>query len=293
MSNTQKKVEHYEVAVIGAGFAGLGAGVRLKMTGSPNFIIFEKAAEIGGTWRDNTYPGCACDIPSFLYSYSFEANPEWTKTFSSQGEILAYMKHCLHKYKIEEHIQYKTEITKSVFEEQLGIWRITDINGNSYTARMVISAAGPFDRPFIPNIAGKDSFEGVAFHSSRWQHDVDLKGKTVAVIGTGASAIQFVPEIAKDVKQLYVCQRTPPWIAPKTEQTYTEKSKATFRKYPWYQRFWREFIYYFLEYRGKAHSGDKKMRAKRKQEALAHLHNSVKDTELRKKLITNQIREFG
>lgn len=274
----------YEVAIIGAGFAGIGAGLKLKMKGHSSFIIFEKADSVGGTWRDNTYPGCACDIPSFLYSYSFIPNPNWTRSFSRQAEIYEYLKACVRNYDLEQHIRYQTEISSVVFDEAQGIWTISAKNGTSVRARMVISSAGPFNAPFIPNLKGQDRFKGETFHSLTWNHDYDLRGKKVAVIGTGASAIQFVPEIAPLVKELHLFQRTPPWIIPKLDQEITAKSQQRFKKFPWYQRFWREFIYWFLEYRGRAFFGNEKMKAIRKKEALEHLHNSIQDPVLRQKL---------
>ncbi|MDW3648395.1 MAG: NAD(P)/FAD-dependent oxidoreductase [Bacteroidia bacterium] len=283
-NNNQQTTASYDIAIIGAGFAGIGAGIKLREKGKNSFVIFERATELGGTWRDNTYPGCACDIPSFLYSYSFEPNPEWSRSFSRQGEILEYLKGCAEKYDILQHIQFNTNIKEISFNETHGYWHIYDDNGRETIARAIISAAGPFNTAFYPDIKGRESFQGESFHSMHWNHDYDLKGKRVAVIGTGASAIQFIPEIAKEVGELIVFQRTPPWIQPKMDNKITEKAKARFRKFPWYQRLWRELIYYFLENRGKAHFGNKKLRAKRKKEALDHLHASVKDPELRKKL---------
>ncbi len=274
----------YEVAIIGAGFAGVGAGIRLKMQGDSNFVIFERAAEVGGTWRDNTYPGCACDIPSLLYSYSFEPKPGWTYSFSRQEEILFYLKHCVEKYKITPHIRFQTEIVATQFDETKGHWTLRTKSGETTTARIIISAAGPFNAPYIPNIKGRDSFKGETFHSLTWNHDYNLNGKRVAVVGTGASAIQFIPEITPQVSQLFVFQRTPPWIMPKMDKKLTPKTHRRFKKFPWYQRFWREFIYWFLEHRGKSNFGDLKLRAKRQKLSLEHLHTSVSDSELRKKL---------
>jgi len=284
ISKNQESIKSFEVAIIGAGFAGVGAGIKLREKGQSSFVIFERATEIGGTWRDNTYPGCACDIPSFLYSYSFEPNHDWSRTFSRQGEILEYLKGCAEKYDILPHIQFNTSISKIRFDEGAGQWHIYDEEGRETIARSVISAAGPFNSAFFPDIKGRKSFQGESFHSLHWNHDYDLKGKRVAVIGTGASAIQFIPQIVQEVAELHIFQRTPPWIQPKMDNEFTEKAKAMFRKFPWYQRFWREFIYYFLENRGRAHFGNKRLRSKRTKEALAHLHASVKDPELRKKL---------
>lgn len=274
----------FEIAIIGAGFAGIGAGIRLATQNDHSFVIFERASSVGGTWRDNTYPGCACDIPSFLYSYSFEPNPDWSRNFSRQPEIWEYLKHCTEKYKLTSKIRFNTAITGIRFDEQAGLWEINDNQGNLTRARVVISGAGPLNEPFYPKLANRSSFEGTSWHSMNWNHDFNLKGKRVAVIGTGASAIQFVPQIASQVDQLYVFQRTPPWIAPKPDEQITDQTKERFRKYPWYQRMWREFIYWFLEYRGRSQYSQNSMRKKRTREAIDHLNNSVKDPELRKKL---------
>ena len=273
-----------DVAVIGAGFAGIGAGIKLKQKGSVSFKIFERSHDVGGTWRDNTYPGCACDIPSNLYSYSFEPNPEWSKAFSPHYEIHDYLKHCVSKYNVKEHIQFNTEITKTFFDESNGYWNIIDAEGNRYLARVVISASGPLNKPLYPNINGLDSFKGESFHSLYWNHEYDLKGKKVAVIGTGASAIQFVPEVAKEAEQLTVFQRTAPWIERKFDKENSEKTKKRFRCFPIYQKFWRELIYWFLEIRGKSQYKPNEIREKRRTSALKYLEKSIPDPELRKKL---------
>lgn len=274
----------FSIAIIGAGFSGLGAAIRLIQSGVTSIKVFEQSDTPGGTWRDNTYPGCGCDIPSLLYSYSFEPNPTWSRAFSKQDEILNYIKHCVKKYNLDSYIQYETTIKQLTFDEEYGQWSILDSEGQKYTSEIVISAAGPFNAPYIPKLKGIESFSGVQFHSMNWDHNYDLSGKNVAVIGTGASAIQFIPEIAKECARLDIYQRTPPWIAPKMDKPYTEKAHRRFTKHPWYQQMWRDIIYYYLEYRGKGHMGDQKMRAKRKKESLAHLHAQIQDPDLRSKL---------
>ena len=283
-SSKKKQQYDYEVAIIGAGFAGIGAGIRLKMQNDDDFIIYEKASTLGGTWRDNTYPGCGCDIPSFLYSYSFEPYAEWSRSFSKQGEILEYLKMCANKYGIYNHIQFNTEISNLAFDKELGFWTITDNKGTIKTARLVIAAAGPFNAANIPNIKGKDNFQGETFHSLHWNHDYVLKDKRVAVIGTGASAIQFVPEIAPDVAKLHLYQRTPPYIVPKPDTIFNEEAKDRFRKYPAYQRFWRELIYWTLEYQGMSNYGNKRLQDKRMKVFEDHINATIKDPELLKQL---------
>lgn len=276
--------EKLDVAIIGAGFAGVGAGIKMKQKGGISFKIFERSYDVGGTWRDNTYPGCACDIPSNLYSYSFEPNPEWSRAFSPHNEIHDYIKHCVNKYNIGEHIQFNTEIKKTFFDESIGCWNIQDAEGNTYLARTVISASGPLNKALYPKIKGIETFKGETFHSLYWNHEYDLKGKKVAVIGTGASAIQFVPEVAKEVAKLTVFQRTAPWIEQKFNNENSEKTKNRFRRFPIYQKFWRELTYWFLEKRGKAQYAPNKIREKRRATALRFLEKSIPDLELRKKL---------
>jgi cation diffusion facilitator CzcD-associated flavoprotein CzcO len=273
-----------DVAVIGAGFAGIGAGIKLKQEGIESFKIFERSNDVGGTWRDNNYPGCACDIPSNLYSYSFEPNPEWSRAFSPHNEIHDYLKHCVKKYKITEHIQFSTEIQKVFFDVPNGHWVITDTNEKIYLARTIISASGPLNQPLYPKIKGINSFKGESFHSLYWNHSYDLKGKKIAIIGTGASAIQFIPEVAKEAAKLTIFQRTAPWIERKFDKENSEKTKKRFRRFPIYQKFWRELIYWFLEKRGKSQYEPNEIREKRRTSALKYLEKSISDPELRKKL---------
>lgn len=277
----------YEVAIIGAGFAGIGLGIRLKLENRPDFVIFEQAAEIGGTWRDNTYPGCACDIPSFLYSYSFEPNPEWPNLFSRQPHILAYMKKCVNKYELDQHILCNMEIICATFDENSGYWTLESRDGCSFTARSVVSAIGPLNQPKIPAFKGLEKFRGRHFHSSAWPEDLELKGQTVAVIGTGASAIQIVPEIASEVEQLYVFQRTPPWIIPRRDRPIELSAQRWFQQYPRLQHFWREFIYWLLELRVFGFLGNKTMRRIQEYICKRHIRRSIDDPELRKVLTPN------
>jgi len=276
-----------DVAIIGAGFAGVGAGIKLKQRGNTSFKIFERSNDVGGTWRDNNYPGCACDIPSNLYSYSFESNPEWSRAFSPHNEIHDYIKHCVKKYDISECIQFNTEIKKTFFDASSGYWSIIDTKDNIYLARVVISASGPLNQPLYPNLKGINTFKGTSFHSLYWKHDYDLKGKKIAVIGTGASAIQFIPEVSKEVAHLTIFQRTAPWIEPKLDRENSEKTKKRFRRFPVYQKFWRELMYWFLEHRGKAQYTPNKIRAKRRATALKFIEDSIPNLELRKKLTPN------
>jgi cation diffusion facilitator CzcD-associated flavoprotein CzcO len=197
-------MSEFPIAVIGAGFAGIGMAIQLKKSGIESFTIFERANEIGGTWRDNTYPGCACDVPSHVYSYSFELNPNWTRSFAGSGEIQSYLLHCVEKYGLRRHLRLNTAITEAIFDEEAGLWSLSTDTGEKVSARAVASGVGGLVDPAYPDIKGMQSFTGEMFHTARWNHDCDLTGKKVAVIGTGASAIQVVPAIAQGVEKLSV-----------------------------------------------------------------------------------------
>jgi len=204
-----------KIAIIGAGFGGIGLGARLKRAGFHDFTIYERGDEVGGVWRDNTYPGAACDVPSRMYSYSFAPDYPWSARFGGQPEILDYLKHCADRFGIRPHIRFNTEIKEAAFDSAGPQWRISTGDGGIETAEMLVSAVGLFNHPFVPDLPGRDTFDGPQFHSSRWNHDCALDGKTVAVIGTGASAVQFVPEIAPRVGRLLVFQRSPQYVLPR------------------------------------------------------------------------------
>ena len=198
----------YQVIVVGAGFAGIGAAIKLRQAGC-DFLVLEKAGEVGGVWRDNTYPDCGCDIPSSFYSYSFAPNPRWSRLFAKQPEIKAYAIDTAQKFGVTGQIRLHHELTQSRWDQAERLWRL-QTNAGEFLAKFVIMACGPMHVPVAPSIPGLDSFPGRSFHSSNWPQDPDLQGKRVAVVGTGASAIQFVPLLAKQVPQLAVFQRTAP-----------------------------------------------------------------------------------
>ncbi|RMG30524.1 MAG: NAD(P)/FAD-dependent oxidoreductase [Bacteroidetes bacterium] len=287
MEHPSTTIERTGVAIIGAGFAGLAAAIRLLEAGRRDFLIFERADEIGGTWRDNVYPGCACDIPSHLYSYSFAQNPNWTRMFPPQQEILDYLKDCVARYGLQDHIRYGHEARKYVFDEEKGEWEIGFASGARLCAPVLISATGPLNRPHIPDFTGRESFEGLAFHSSQWPQEVDLRGKRVAVIGTGASAIQIVPAIAPEVSQLYLFQRSAPWIVPKPDRNLLAAERWLYRHFPPLQQLFRNFIYWSLEIRYLGFKGNKTMARLAEKTALKHLEKQVKDPALRKALTPN------
>jgi cation diffusion facilitator CzcD-associated flavoprotein CzcO len=235
------------VVIVGAGFAGLCMAIRLKMAGLDDFVIVEQADEIGGTWRDNRYPGAACDVESHLYSFSFEPNPNWTRTFASQPEILRYLLHCTEKFGVRPHIRFGTKIVRAEFDEGSGQWALETARGETIRARAMVLCCGGLSRPAMPEIAGIEAFEGSLMHSARWDDTASLEGKSVAVIGTGASAIQVVPAIAPQVGRLYVHQRTPPWILPKPDRPIEPSARSLFRRAPIVQRMLRLLAYWQRE----------------------------------------------
>ncbi|MDY6921848.1 MAG: NAD(P)/FAD-dependent oxidoreductase [Pseudomonadota bacterium] len=282
MSN--QKVEHHKVAIVGTGFSGLGMAIRLRQQGEQDFILFEKEGGVGGTWRVNHYPGCACDVPSHLYSFSFAPKPNWSRMFAPQPEIKEYLEYCASHYGIMLHVRLNTALTGARWNEQQAHWEITDQYGNHYTATYLVSGAGGLSVPVYPNIPGLDQFKGRAFHSQNWDHDYDLRGKRVAVIGTGASAIQFVPEVQKQAAQLDLYQRTPPWIIPKPDRAMSLLEKLLFKRLPAAQKALRERIYWTLETRVLGMLVDPRLMAIAKRWALNHIRRQIRDPQLRKKV---------
>ena len=271
------------VAIVGAGFGGLGMAIGLKQQGIDDFAVLERANDLGGTWRDNSYPGCACDVPSHLYSFSFALNPNWSHIFARQEEIWAYLHDCARRFEILPHIRYGHEVTAAEWDDGAERWRI-DTTAGPVSARVLVSAAGPLSQPQIPKLPGLERFTGTAFHSAQWNHDHDLRGKRVAVIGTGASAIQFVPRIQPKVERLHLFQRTPPWVLGRPEHRISGPEKRLLRAVPALQRTLRSGIYWGgeLGILGLAYD----QRLVRPIEALArrHLCAQIKDPELRAKL---------
>ncbi|MBF6344021.1 NAD(P)/FAD-dependent oxidoreductase [Nocardia cyriacigeorgica] len=233
---------HLRTIIIGSGFAGLGLAIRLSQQGRQDFLVLERGNDVGGTWRDNTYPGAACDVPSHLYSYSFALNPDWSRSFSRQGEIQAYIQGVAKKYNVLDKHIFDCDVTGARWNNETARWEITSSQGN-FTADTVVSAVGALCEPNLPDIKGINSFEGEIFHSARWNHDADLTGKRVAIIGTGASAIQIVPAIAPKVGHLDVYQRTAPWLLPRLDRPYLKAERLAFKYIPGVQRLSRAAIY--------------------------------------------------
>jgi cation diffusion facilitator CzcD-associated flavoprotein CzcO len=274
--------EHHRIAIVGTGFAGLGMAIRLRQEGEQDFVLLERAADIGGTWRDNTYPGCRCDVPSHLYSFSFAPNPNWSSTFSPQSEILDYLKDCAERFGVMPHVRFDTELESASWDDDDGLWRIETSQG-PLTAEILISGQGPLSDPSLPEVPGIESFEGTAFHSAEWDHEHDLEGERVAVVGTGASAIQFVPEIQPKAAKLHVFQRTAPWVIPHRNRPLRRWERAIYRLFPPAQLAMRAAIYwarelFVLQFRHRA------VGRLLERIPMAHMRKQVKDPALREKL---------
>jgi len=284
MNAVEPQREHFRVAIIGSGFSGLGMAIALKQSGESSFVVFEKDAGVGGTWRVNNYPGCACDVQSHLYSYSFEPNPNWTRMFAPQPEIRAYLEHCARKYNVMPHLRLQHTVSETRWSETQQLWMIRDSNGREYTANALVAGIGGLSTPSIPDIKGLANFSGKVFHSQQWDHDYSLNGKRVAVIGTGASAIQFVPQIQPRVKQLDLYQRTPPWILPKPDRAITATEHRFFQRFPLLQKLWRGIIYSQLETRVLGFAVSPKIMALPRTLAQHHIRSQIKNPVLQRKV---------
>ena len=251
LTNKQKDDEYYAI-IIGTGFSGLGMAIRLNKLGMRNYILLERHDEVGGTWYANTYPGCACDVPSTLYSFSFEPNPNWSHYFARQGEIGAYLKYCADKYKLRSSIRFNTNVTELRWLEDRQLWQVKAQSREgpcTFYGRSIVLGTGPLSNASYPeNIVGIKSFQGKMCHTAAWDKTIDFKNKRVAIVGTGASAIQAVPEIHQmGVSKLYVFQRTAPWIVPRIDRPLNERGKEIFRRFPLLQKLVRLLIYWATE----------------------------------------------
>ncbi len=273
----------HRAIIIGAGFSGIGMAIRLRQSGIDDFVILERAGAPGGTWRDNSYPGCACDVQSSLYSFSFAPNPDWSHSYARQPEIQAYLEHCVAEYDIGRHIVYGQTVTEANWKDTEQHWAV-HTPGHVWTGQLLIMASGPLSEPAMPSLSGLESFLGPVFHSARWDHSLNLTGQRVAVIGTGASAIQFVPKLQPLVEQLDVYQRTPPWILPRWDRTVPAWRKSIYRRFPAAQRLQRGALYVTREllhfpFRHLAATGVVEAAARR------HLRAQVPDASLRARLM--------
>ena len=274
------------IAIIGAGHAGICMGMKLKDAGIDDFMILEQAATLGGTWRDNTYPGASCDAPSFLYSFSFAQKTDWSRRFAWQPELLAYTAECAINAGLMPHFRFRTEVTALCFDEARNRWELACADGSRIEAEFVVTAVGQLHRPATPAIPGRDAFEGAQFHSARWDHAVDLTGKRVAVIGNAASAVQFVPQIAPLAAQLTIFQRSANWLMPRKDCLYSPRLHRWMARWPWLARLRHQFQWFFF--------GEMQLTPLMKQvrvvqwlatiKSKMHLRRQVRDPALRAKL---------
>lgn len=278
------RVNDGHIAIIGTGFSGLCMAIELKKKGIDDFVLYERADDVGGTWRDNTYPGAACDVPSVLYSYSFAQNPNWTRIFPPWSELLDYLRSVAAQYDLLPHIRFGVEVSEMRFDEDRLRWNIQFASGESVTAAVVVNGSGGLSNPYIPQLPGLESFEGAAFHSAKWRHDLDMSGRRVAVIGSGASAIQFVPEIAPHTETLHVFQRSPNWVMPRGDAALSPATRERFSRRPYRQRWLRWRTYWAFEKLASAFLGNRKLVEQYRSQALANLQQQVPDSDLRQKV---------
>ncbi|MCF3939093.1 MULTISPECIES: flavin-containing monooxygenase [Gordonia] len=276
-----------QIAIVGAGFSGLGAAIKLKQNGVDDFVILDRGADFGGTWRDNTYPGAACDVPSQLYSYSFAHNPRWSRSYSHQPEIHRYINGVADEHGVRGHTRFGTEVERAEWHEDQQRW-ILDVvregQNEQVRAEIMVGAVGPLCEPNLPDIDGFDDFDGKIVHSARWDNDYDFTGKRVAVIGTGASAIQLVPELAKVAGRLDVYQRTAPWIVPRTERPYTAAEHWAFENVPGFQTAMRGVVYAANEVTAFGLTYSPKSLKPVELICRANIARSIRDRELKRKV---------
>jgi cation diffusion facilitator CzcD-associated flavoprotein CzcO len=274
----------FQVGIIGAGFAGIIMALNLLRTGRKDFILFEREDSIGGTWRDNVYPGCACDVPSHLYSISSELNPRWSRLYANQPEILAYLNEVVEKHQLESYIRYGSDIVFSEFHANEGYWELRDRTGRVTNVNMLICGIGPFGRPKIPSFPGLDDYQGIQIHSAVWDKNCDLAGKKIGVVGSGASAIQLVPALAPEAAELTVFQRTAAWISPRNDQFIDPKTQAWFERHPAIQRGIRHLIFWIMELRGLSFFGNQLIYRWLAKKCINKLQQEVQDPIVRTKL---------
>jgi cation diffusion facilitator CzcD-associated flavoprotein CzcO len=274
-----------DVAVIGAGLGGLCAGIKLKEAGFNDLVILEKGDRVGGTWRDNSYPGCCCDVPVSVYQYSFAPSLNWSHIFPRHDEIQKYTEDLADNFGLRPHLQMNDETRTAVWDESRSSWKITTASGKTYESRAVVAALGQLNRPKLPDIEGRDTFKGASFHSARWDHGVSLKGKRVAIIGSAASAVQIIPEVAKEAAQLTVFQRTPNWVIPRLDRPITDEEKALMMTAPQLAAMGRDLAFLNADtFLWQAFSWTKEGRDAYTRIALNHLAEQVPDAAMRQKL---------
>jgi cation diffusion facilitator CzcD-associated flavoprotein CzcO len=276
--------EHVDIAIVGAGFGGLGMAIRLRQEGNEDFVVLERAPDVGGTWFANTYPGCQCDVPSNLYSFSFAPKHDWTHSYPEQPQILEYLRECVARFGIGDRIRLNTELQNATYDASTRRWTIETSSGEPFTARILVAAPGLLSEPSVPPVPGLDTFTGTLFHSARWNHDHDLSGERVAMFGTGATAVQIAPRIQPAVRRLTVFQRTPPWVLPHPDREITARQKRLYARAPLLQKLSRAAIYTMRE--GYVLGFVLQPRILKLPETVAKLHmrKYVKDAKLREKL---------
>ncbi|BBX03251.1 cyclohexanone monooxygenase [Mycolicibacterium moriokaense] len=272
------------VGIIGAGPGGLALGIFLRKNGFDDFTIFDREDGVGGTWRINTYPGLACDVKSHLYSYSFDLNPRWSRLWSAQPEILEYFERCAQRYELGRHLKLRTEIASARWDAETRTWDLTATTGESYTFDMVVSAVGIFTQPVLPDLVEEEPFTGTLMHTARWDHSVDLSDARVAVLGTGSTAAQLVPEVAKVAEKVYSVQRSPTWILPKPDRPYTEREKWLFAHVPFVKKIYRTRLWLRSESNISVIENGSDKTQEFRDIALRTLEAVVPDEELRRKL---------
>ena len=276
---------HVRIAIVGAGFGGIGMAARLAQAGERDFVILEKSEGVGGTWWVNRYPGCACDVPSHLYSFSFAPNPNWGRRFAPRHEIQTYLERCVDQFRLRDHLRLNYSVHNMRWDESEQQWLITNQHGQQLTADIVVSAIGGLSRPAWPDIPGLEQFSGRLLHSQLWDESEDLQGQRVAVIGTGASAVQLVPEIADQVQHLCVYQRTPNWILPRPDRVIGARAQMRYRRLPWLQKLIRFSIWFNAELRVPGLLWSRKLAWGHKRLAQWHLRRQIGDRELQQKLM--------
>jgi cation diffusion facilitator CzcD-associated flavoprotein CzcO len=275
--------EHVGVAIIGSGFAGLAAAVGVLREGRRDLVVLERAQEVGGTWRDNHYPGAACDVPSRLYSLSFAPNPDWTRAFSPQAEIQAYLRRVADDHGVTPYVRFGAEVLAARWDEEAQHWELETTQG-ALTADAVVAGSGGLSTPRPPDVPGLDSFAGAMWHSAEWDHAHDLTGERVGVIGTGASAIQFVPEVRKAAAHTTVFQRTAPWVLPRTDRAISPLERALYRRLPFLMQLPRLGIYAMHEVYLLAYARSRRLRELGEREGRRHIARAISDPELRRKV---------
>lgn len=277
-------VPHHRVVIVGTGFSGLGMAIRLAQRGESDYVVLEKADDVGGTWRDNRYPGCACDVPSRLYSFSFDQKPDWTRDFATADEIWAYLRDVADRHGVRGRIEFGADLTSAAYSEQHRRWELATAGGRRWTADALVLGVGALHEPRLPDVPGLEDFGGPVFHSARWPARDGLDGKRVAVVGTGASSVQIVPALAPRTERITVFQRTPAWILPKHDTVWSERRKRMFASHPALQRAVRWRTYWELEARAPVFTRFPALARLAQRYALRQLREAVSDPLVRRQL---------